>query len=167
MESILFNYKKGYDLLSFSFWNWGKSIILICVLFQMICKHGYLQKAFKSVRAIILIHRKQWAVRSDYSDTAAPCLHLARSQIIFVAIVHLRLNLSSLPRWQCGASQVVGFVLPVYLRSGTVALWYRTVQHITVVQYSTLLWYSSLTDWEHGPPLKITDHDFKNFFKFW
>ena len=24
-----------------------------------------------------------------------------------------------------------------------------------------------LTDWEHGPPLKITDHDFKNFFKFW
>ena len=26
---------------------------------------------------------------------------------------------------------------------------------------------SSLTDWEHGPPLKITDHDFKNFFKFW
>ena len=78
MESILFNYKKGYDLLSFSFWNWGKSIILICVLFQMICKHGYLQKAFKSVRAIILIHRKQWAVRSDYSDTAAPCLHLAR-----------------------------------------------------------------------------------------
>ena len=63
-------------------------------------------------------------------------------QIFFVAIVHLRLNLASLPRWQCGASQVVGFVLPVYLRSGTVALWYRTVQHITVVQYSTLLWYS-------------------------
>ena len=26
---------------------------------------------------------------------------------------------------------------------------------------------SCLTDWEHGPPLKITDHDFKNFFKFW
>ena len=25
----------------------------------------------------------------------------------------------------------------------------------------------SLTDWEHGPPLKITDHDFKNFFKLW
>ena len=25
----------------------------------------------------------------------------------------------------------------------------------------------SLTDWEHGPPLKITDHDFKNVFKFW
>ena len=24
-----------------------------------------------------------------------------------------------------------------------------------------------LMDWEHGPPLKITDHDFKNFFKFW
>ena len=24
-----------------------------------------------------------------------------------------------------------------------------------------------LTDWEHGPPLKITDHDFKNFFKIW
>ena len=24
-----------------------------------------------------------------------------------------------------------------------------------------------LTDWEHGPPLKITDHDFKNFFKLW
>ena len=23
---------------------------------------------------------------------------------------------------------------------------------------------SRLTDWEHGPPLKITDHDFKNFF---
>ena len=23
-----------------------------------------------------------------------------------------------------------------------------------------------LTDWEHGTPLKITDHDFKNFFKF-
>ena len=23
-----------------------------------------------------------------------------------------------------------------------------------------------LTDWEHGTPPKITDHDFKNFFKF-
>ena len=26
--------------------------------------------------------------------------------------------------------------------------------------------YNGLTDWEHGTPLKITDHDFKNFFKF-
>ena len=29
------------------------------------------------------------------------------------------------------------------------------------------MFFVRLTDWEHGPPLKITDHDFKNFFKFW
>ena len=32
--------------------------------------------------------------------------------------------------------------------------------------YRNNAWVRCLTDWEHGTPLKITDHDFKNFFKF-
>ena len=77
-------HKKSYDLISCSFWNWGKGITLISVLFQndLQARVGI----FKSLlyQCELGCHTSnpsetmQRAAWSDYCDTAAPCLHLAR-----------------------------------------------------------------------------------------
>ena len=41
------------------------------------------------------------------------------------------------------------------------------IRVIMMVMAIVVIMVICLTDWEHGPTLKITDHDFKNIFKFW